>query len=517
MRGSWGLAAVLSVALGLTGCGGSGESVDVDGGSQGGTAGEPAGGGGGGRFVAAISGEPDQLDPHKTTSYQSFQVLENVYDTLVQPNEELEMEPALAESWETSEDGKTWTFALRDGVKFHNGNPFTAEDVVYSYNRIIDEELANAYRFEAVKSVKAQGDDSVVINLNRPAPNLLEMIGAFKGMAILDKETKKLNLKREANGTGPFKLVSVRSGDSIELDANQDYWGEGPNVDGVTFRFLSEPTTALTNLQAGDVHWTDNVPPQQIDSLENNDEVELGRVPSNDYWYFAANQAREPFDDPRVRQALAWAVDREAVTEAAKFGAATPNQTAIPESSAYHHDYAPYSRDVEKAKSLLEEAGVENLKVDLMVTNEYPETVQAAQVLSSQWKDIGVQTKIRTLDFAAWLDEQGKGNFDVFMLGWLGNLDPDDFYYAQHHSKGNFNFQKYKNREVDRLLDQGRVETDEEQRQELYNQAAEQIVDDASYVYLYNPDVVQAWRPEVQGYEARADRAIRLKDVSLES
>ncbi len=502
-----------------TGCGGSGESVDVDGGSEGGTASEPAGGGGGGggRFVAAISGEPDQLDPHKTTSYQSFQVLENVYDTLVQPNEKLEMEPALAESWETSEDGKTWTFALRDGVKFHNGNTFGADDVVYSYNRIVDEELANAYRFEAVKKVKAEGADSVVMTLNRPAPNLLEMIGAFKGMAILDKQSAKMNLKREANGTGPFKLASVRGGDSIDLDKNADYWGEAPALDGVSFRFLSEPTTALTNLQAGDVHWTDNVPPQQIDSLEGSDEVKLGRVPSNDYWYFAANQARKPFDDKRVRQALAWAIDRDAITEAAKFGAATPNQTAIPEGSTFNSDYAPYKRDPEKAKQLLQEAGAENLKVELMVTNEFPETVQAAQVLSSQWKEIGVSTKIRTLDFAAWLDEQGKGNFDVFMLGWLGNLDPDDFYYAQHHSKGPSNFQKYKNPEVDKLLDQARQETDEAQRKELYDQAVKLIVDDASYVYLYNPEVVQAWRPEVQGYEARPDRAIRLKDVSLDS
>ena len=515
MRGSWGLAAVLSVALGLTGCGGSGDSVDVDGGSGGGTASEPAGGGG--RFVAAISGEPDQLDPHKTTSYQSFQVLENVYDTLVQPNEKLEMEPALAESWETSEDGRTWTFALRDGVKFHNGNAFGADDVVYSYNRIIDGELANAYRFEAVKSIKADGTDSVVMKLNRPAPNLLEMIGAFKGMAILDKQSGKLNLRREANGTGPFKLASVRGGDSIELNSNADYWGEAPALDGVTFRFLSEPATALTNLQAGDVHWTDNVPPQQIESLEASEEVELGRVPSNDYWYFAANQARKPFDDKRVRQALAFAIDREAITEAAKFGAATPNQTAIPEASTFYTDYAPYERDPEKARQLLKEAGAEDLQVELMVTNEFPETVQAAQVLSSQWKEIGVSTKIRTLDFAAWLDEQGKGNFDVFMLGWLGNLDPDDFYYAQHHSKGPSNFHKYKNPEVDKLLDEARQETDEARRKELYDQAVKLIVDDASYVYLYNPEVVQAWRSEVQGYEPRPDRAIRLKDVSLSS
>jgi peptide/nickel transport system substrate-binding protein len=157
------------------------------------------------------------------------------------------------------------------------------------------------------------------------------------------------------------------------------------------------------------------------------------------------------------------------------------------------------------------------LPMDLMVTNEYPETVTAAQVMQSQLKEIGVEVKIRTLDFAAWLDQQGQGNFDVFMLGWLGNLDPDDFYYAQHRTDANFNFQKYSNAEVDQALDAARAETDEDARKELYDKAVKQIVDDASYVYLYNPQVVQAWSPDVKGYEARADRAIRFRDVSLTS
>jgi peptide/nickel transport system substrate-binding protein len=129
--------------------------------------------------------------------------------------------------------------------------------------------------------------------------------------------------------------------------------------------------------------------------------------------------------------------------------------------------------------------------------------------------EIGVDVKIRTLDFATWLDEQGKGNFDVFVLSWLGNIDPDEFYYAQHHSDGGFNFQGYSNPEVDDLLDRARTEVDQTARKELYDQAATIIVDEASYIYLYNPDVVQAWTPEVEGYTVRSDRAIRFRDVSL--
>ena len=511
LRSTGGLLALVLVLA--TGCGG-GDPVDVGGGGGGG--GEA---GRGGTLTAAISGEPDQLDPHKTSAYPSFQVLENVFDTLVEPDENLEFQPALAESWETSEDGLTWTFDLRDGVRWHNGRELVADDVTYSYNRIIDEELANAYRFSSVESVTAPDADTVEIKVSRPTPNLLANIGAFKGTAIVAKENvEDGSITREPVGTGAFRFDSYSPGDALRLTRNDDYWGGDVPLDGVEFRFVSEATVALTNLQGGQVQWTDNVPPQQVESLRDSDDLELQTVASNDYWYFAANQARKPYDDPRVRQALAFGIDREQITEAAKFGLATVNQTAIPEGSAFHHDYAPYERDVEKAKQLLADAGVTTpLKMDLMVTNEYPETVSAAQVMQSQLREIGVEVSIRTLDFASWLDQQAQGNFDVFMLGWLGNIDPDDFYYAQHRTGANFNFQKYSNPEVDRALDAARAETDQEARKELYETAVEQIVDDASYVYLYNPQVVQAWSPRVQGYEARADRAIRFRDVSLAS
>ncbi|MDP9436634.1 MAG: ABC transporter substrate-binding protein, partial [Actinomycetota bacterium] len=471
----------------------------------------------GGTLVAALSGEPDQLDPHKTSAYPSFQVLENVFDTLVQPGKDLEFEPALAERWETSEDDLTWTFTLRQGVKWHNGRDLTADDVVYSYNRIIKEKLANAFRFQAVKSVAARDPRTVVITLTRPSPNLLASIGAFKGMAIVAKENvADGSITRKPIGTGAFTFGSYAPGDSLRLARNDRWWGGQVALDGVEFRFVEEPTVALTNLQGGQVHWTDNLPPQQVEGLAEGDEPVVERTPSNDYWYFAANQARKPFDDVRVRQALAYGIDREAITEAAKFGLATVNQTAIPEGSAYHSDYAPYTRDVERAKSLLREAGVTGrLPLDLMVTNEYPETVSAAQVMASQLKEVGVDVKIRTLDFAAWLDQQGKGNFDVFLLGWLGNIDPDDYYYAQHHTGANFNFQKFSDPEVDRLLDEARRTVDEEQRKRLYDDAVKRIVDAGSYVYLYNPDVVQGWSPDVQGYEVRADRAVRFAGVSL--
>ncbi|RBY84120.1 ABC transporter substrate-binding protein [Blastococcus sp. TF02A-30] len=508
MRATRTLALAATGALALSACGG-GDSVDTGNGG--------GGGGGAGTLIAAVSAQPDQFDPHVTTAYPSFQVLENVYDTLVVPNaEDLTFEPSLAESWETSEDGLTWTFALRDDVTFHDGSEFDSADVVYSYNRIIDEELSNSFRFQNVESVEADGPQTVVIRLTQPTPNLLERIGSFKGMAILpENAAEELDLTTEANGTGPFRLESSDAS-STELTAFEDYWGGAPSIDGVEFRYITEPAAALTALQNGEVQWTDNVPPQQIESLADDDSVELQTTPSVDYWYMAMNFGRPPFDNRDVRRAISFAIDREAVAEAAWFGAAQPNQTAIPEDSFFHSDYAPFEPDPDQARQLLEQAGVQTpLTMGLMVTDEFPETVTAAQVIASQLEPIGIDVNIETLDFATWLDRQGQGDFDAFYLGWLGNLDPAAYYQEQHQTDGPNNYQGYSNPEVDQLLQQGSTETDEDARKEIYDQAARIIVDDVSYLYLYNPDVVQAWAPDLQGYQLRADKAINFENVEL--
>jgi peptide/nickel transport system substrate-binding protein len=493
-------------ALALTACSGGGESVQTGG-----------SGGGDNTLIAAVAAQPDQFDPHVTTAYPSFQVLENVYDTLVVPNaEDLTMEPSLAESWETSEDGLTWTFTLREGVTFHDGSQFDSDDVVYSYSRIIDEELSNSYRFATVDSVEADGPNAVVLKLNAPTPNLLERIGAFKGMAILPEgAAEELDLTTEAVGTGPFQLESSDASSTV-LTKFDDYWGGDVSVDEVEFRYITEPAAALTALQNGEVQWTDNVPPQQIESLAGDDQVELATAPSADYWYMSMNYDKAPFDNRDVRRAIATAIDREAVAEAAKFGAARANQTAIPEGNFFYYDYAPFEPDADAAKQLLEDAGVATpITMGLMVTDEFPETVTAAQVIASQLEPIGIDVDIQTEDFATWLDRQGQGDYDAFLLGWLGNLDPAAYYQEQHITDGANNYQGYSNPQVDELLLQGAAETDEDARKEIYDQAATIIVDDVSYLYLYNPDVVQAWVPGLEGYRIRADKAINFETVSL--
>ena len=195
--------------------------------------------------VAAIGGEPDQLDPHRTSAYFSFEVLENTFDTLVEPDEDLTMRPALAERWKVSEDRLTWTFTLREGVTWHDGSNFGADDVVYSFRRIIDEKLGNAWRFDGVEDISAPDDSTVVIKLKRPVHNLLSRIGGHKGLAIVNKKNVESGkIKTHPVGTGPFSFDDYNPGESIGLEANPRWWGGAPQVPSLTFRFIPEPTTA---------------------------------------------------------------------------------------------------------------------------------------------------------------------------------------------------------------------------------------------------------------------------------
>jgi peptide/nickel transport system substrate-binding protein len=469
-----------------------------------------------GNLIAAIAGEPDQLDPQKTSAYFSFEVLENVFDTLVEPDENLEMRPALAQSWEVSPDQLTWAFHLRRGVTFHDGSPFTADDVVYSYRRIIDQRLANVDKLSAVTNIVATDPSTVRITVKQPTPNLLTNIGGFKGMAIVQRRNVESGqIAMHPIGTGPFAFQSQKGGDSITLKANQRYWAGPPKVSGVSFRFISEPSTALSALQAGEIDWTDSIPAQRVAQLKDDDSVRLAVTPSNDYWYLALNEARKPWNDVRVRQAIAYAIDRDAIVQATSYGTATANQLAIPKGNPWYTPYDRYRHDIQQAKSLLQQAGAATQKLDMLVTTQYPQTVTAAQIVADNLAPLGIAVNIRTVDFATWLDEQNNGNFDMLMMGWLGNIDPDDFYYAQHHTKGTSNAQKFSNPDVDRLLDAGRVETNRNARLEDYAKAAMIIADQVSYIYLYNPSVIEAWRTDLSGYAARRDGAIRFRTASL--
>lgn len=475
----------------------------------------------GGTLTAAIGADPQGFDPHLTSAYSSFEVLENVFNTLVTVDANLNIAPSLAESWAVSDDSLSWTFTLHQGVLFHNGREMTAADVKYSYERIMDPDVGSgaAWRLATVDSIEAVDDYTVRINLKEPYPGLLAKLGGYKGMAIVPQEAVEAgDFDRNPVGTGPFKFVSYTPGDSVVLEAFADYWEEGlPYLDQLVFKPIPDDTVRLTNLQTGEVDWSDSLPPEQVTLLADAGDFVVDLTSGTDYWYIGINLNREPFDNPLVRQALNYAINRADVAAAALWDTAVPSQNPLPADSFWYNDYQPYEYNPERAKELLAEAGYpDGFKTELMPTSEYEETVRTAQVLQAQFAAVGIEAEIRTLEWGTWLEEEGAGNFDMYILGWIGNIDPDDYFYAQQHTGQVFNFTGYSNPKVDDLLDQGRVEADVTQRKAIYDQVQQIVIDDSPYIYLYIPANVDAYQSYVKGYQTRPDSALVFKTTWLD-
>ena len=475
----------------------------------------------GGTLVAGWGQDPVGLDPHVTSARSSLQILENVLDTLVTLDAEQNVVPSLAESWEVSDDGLTWTFNLRDGVVFSNGRPLTAEDVVYTYERLLDPETGSgqAYLLAGVEEVSAPDERTVVFSLEAPNPALPSKLAANKAVGIIARESvEDGTINTRPIGTGPFKITDFQPGVKVMLERNENYWQEGlPYLDAIDIRIITDESVRRTALVSGDIDWTIAVPAQSVEELKERDDVIIDEVPAGAYWYIGVNTEREPLNDPRVRQAISYAINREQIAEAATFGNAEPTQDPIPSSSAWNYGYAPYEMNIEHAQELLAEAGVpDGFELEIMPTTQYDESIRIAQVVQAQLAGLGIQADIRTLEWAEWLEEQGAGNYDTYVCSWNGNVDPDDFFYAQHKTGEVFNFTGYSNPTVDELLEEGRATADPEARREIYAEINQQLVDDAPYIYLYNPLEINAYRPYVEGYEARPDQAIRFTETWLD-
>nr|MDQ3399221.1 ABC transporter substrate-binding protein [Deinococcota bacterium] len=362
-------------------------------------------------------------------------------------------------------------------------------------------------------------DYTVSFTLEAPNPGLLGKLAMNKAVGIIARESvEDGTINTGPIGTGPFVISDFQPGIGVGLARNERYWQDGlPYLDAVNIRIIADDTVRNTALISGDVDWVFSVPLQSVERLRERDDLIIDEVPAGAYYYIGLNLNRERLSDPRVRQAIAYAINRENIATAAAFGNAEITQDPIPSSSAWHFGYAPYEYNPETARRLLAEAGFENgFELEIMPTTELEETVRMAQVIQSDLAQVGIRASIRTLEWAEWLEEQGAGNYDSYVLSWNGLIDPDDYFYAQHRSGEVFNFTGYSNPEVDALLDRGRRTQDPEERRVIYEEINRTIVDEAPYIYLYNPLNIQAYRPDVRGYEARPDQAIRFGETWLD-
>ena len=466
----------------------------------------------GGTLKVAWDAEWVSLDPHLSSAYSSFAVLANVVEGLTTFDNDIKLTPDLAESWEQSDDGLTWTFHLRHGVKFSNGREMTSADVLYSFQRIIDPQLGSG-RVNSCGGSDATfaAPDDYTFTITTTTPNGILPITAATaaGCAIVAPESAGADGQIVIPiGTGPFTIEDVQGTTSMKLVKNPDYWQTGfPYLDEVDINVIPENSSRVAALLGGEADLILNPPSESYDELKNNADVVLSETPLLQYSYMALNNEVDPLSNALVRQAIAYAIDRDQICQAGEFGLCTVIDGPTAPGSPWYFDYAPYTHDVAKAKDLLSQAGYpDGFSMTLMPTSTYENTVRQAQVVQQNLADVGITATINAPEWAQWLELEGAGNYDAYLCGWVGLTDADSYFYLQQHTGEVFNFTGYSNPEVDKLLEEGRSTSDFDTRYAIYEQANKMVVDDAPYVYFYSPLGLRAWKPYVEGFVNRPDQ-----------
>lgn len=462
----------------------------------------------GGRLVVALQDDGTTLDPHLATDAASMHLAENLYDTLLRYAPDYgEVEPALAAEWQVSADRLRYAFILNERAFFHeSGREVRSADVRYSIERI-QEKGVRADHFAFLESIRTPDDRTVVFELSRPFAPFLTYL-AHPMNAVVDREVVEANggnLDRADAGSGPFRLVEWQKARHLVLARHAGYFEAGlPYLDELVYRPISDENARITALRTGSVDLVLDVPPKDLPLVQGRKGLVVESEPGTFFEYVGMNTGRAPFDDPRVREAVAWAVSRGVLVELVKFGEAQILEGGpIPENHWAHAGLEIYSRrDPERARALLAEAGHrEGFETSMIVGSAFPYQIAAAQVITQQLAEVGIRVDIQQRESGLFFNSLARHEFDTTVVGWVGFVDPDEWLYNLFHSGGKWNQQQYANRRVDELLEEGRLSLDRRRREEIYAQAQQLIATDAPVAFLYVTNRISAWRETVRGFD----------------
>lgn len=500
------LVSVMMVAALLAGCGSKPSN-------SGGTTGKDT-------LVVAQGSDAKSLDPHATNDQPSSRVMKQIYDTLVVADEDMKIGPGLAESYKQL-DPKTWEFTLRKGVKFHNGEELKAKDVKFSLERMLKSNHVK-HIVETIDKVEALEDYKVIVKLKQPFGPILSHLAHTAAAIINEKAVTEAGDKYGQNptGTGPYKFTSWKSGDRIELEAYAGHYKGAPKVKKVTFRNIVEGTNRAIAVETGEVDMAYDIDPADKDKIKNGSKTTLVEEPSLSMVYIGFNTNKAPFNKKEVRQAINHAVDRDSIIKAVLNGAGEVAGSPIgPKVFGHNTSIKPYAFDKAKAKELLKAAGLENGFKTTIWTNDNPVRVQIAQIVQAQLKEIGIDVKIDILEWGSYLDRTAKGEHDMFILGWVSVTGDADYgLYPIFHSSakgaaGNRFF--YDNKEVDKLLDAGRIAIDPEARKKEYTKVQEIVINEAPLTSIYYQTQNVGMTKSVKGFRMHPGGHHSLFNVSF--
>jgi peptide/nickel transport system substrate-binding protein len=465
-------------------------------------------------LVVGAIGDASRLLPILAMDSASGDITGLLFNGLLKYDERLQIVGDLAESWTVSEDGLTLTFTLRPNVRWHDGAPVTAEDVRFTYDKLVDPAVLTPYAsgYELIETVEILTPRTVRMRYREPFAPALEswMMGLIPRHLLQGEDLNTTPRLRRPVGCGPFRFVRWRTGELIELLANPDYFEHRPHLDRYLYRIIPDQATLLLELLTGGVDLTGLTPLQerrQTDTPYLARHYRKFRYPSFGFTYLGYNLQDPRFADARVRRAFNLAIDKQAILDGVLFGLGAVATGPYPQASwAYNPAIEPLGRDVQAAAALLTEAGWQDRDGDgilerdgkpfrfTMLTNQGNEVRrQVAELIQRQLRDIGVDAKIQIIEWSAFVHEFiDKRRFEAILLGWSLSRDPDlyDLFHSSRTGKGEYNVVGYANPEVDRWLEAGRRTFDQGERQRIYREVHRLLAEDQPYTFLYVPDAL---------------------------
>ncbi len=490
-----------------------------------------------GVLVVGQIAEPKSLDPHAVTAVNDFRILMNVYDGLVRYKDgTLEVEPALAESWTISDDGLTYTFDLRDGVKFHDGSALNAAAVKFNFDRMLDENhpfhdtgpFPLSFFFGSIDTVTAADEDTVVFKLKEPYAPFLSNLAYPTGLIVSPEAVKQhgKDFGRNPSGTGPFRFAEWESNAKVVVVRNEGYWEGAPSLEAIVFRPITDANTRVAEMLSGGIDMMVEVPPDSVATFGNDASYQVYEQAGPHVWFLIFNVKEGPLADKKVRQAVNYAINKKALVENVLQGtaevAAGPTPPAF--SWAYNDSLNPYPYDPEKAKDLIKEAGHEGAELTFYVTeggSGMLDPVPMGAAIQADLAKVGLKVDIETYEWNTFLGKVNpglEGKADMAEMAWMTN-DPDTLPYLALRSeawpdKGGFNSGYYANPEVDKLLEQARRSTDQAERAKLYKQMQTIVHEDAPWAFIANWKQNAVTSAAVSNFSLQPSFFLILKDVT---
>jgi len=484
----------------------------------------PAGPKRGGTLVFARPEEPATLDPYIPNDNGSIYAIEQVCDSLVEPDADGDgLRPGVAESWEISDDKLTYTFKLRD-TKFSDGKPVTADDVLYSLKKASAEAAPLGFLYAPIKSVEAVDEKTVKITLKQPYAPVLSALSAY-GAAIVSKEAYEAGA--EAFGqkpvcTGPFVVEEFTRGTRLVLAKNPDYWEKGsdgqpiPYVDKVEMRYVADSNARVLGMKNGDFDAIASVPYNQAESLKSAADIKLEEVPIFRLDYVYTNHKAKPLDSKDLRLALNHAADREAIMKVVFFGYGTIPNSYMPKVNFHSDAVEPIPYDLEKAKALVKSSGYKGQTLKLMVDAGNAPSKQIATILQQGWTEAGLKVEIVEFDVGTAFDMSSKGNYMLYVSYITSDInDTDELATLQADGRGSTKsfFSNYRNDAVGKMLDEARQESDPAKRAELYAKVQDTVYHDGYSVPLNFAPMLNAHHAQIEGWKTAKNGWWWLKDV----